>query len=69
MGTKKVSIEDNYKKLESILEELKDEESLEKSIKLYIEGKKLIEDSEKQLSEIEKKVSEFKKEQSINQDE
>lgn len=63
------SVEDNYKKLKQIVDQLQEEESLEKSMELYIEGKKLIEESERQLKEIEKKISEFKSEQMSARDE
>ena len=50
--------EESLKKLEQVLEELqKNDLSLEKSLELYDEGKKLLEICQKQLDEAKLKIS------------
>lgn len=50
---KEIYIEDKFERLKAIVEELKGDAKLQDSMKLYKEGKALIEECKKELDEIE----------------
>lgn len=53
-------IEDKYNEIKKIIDRLGTEISIEESIDLYIDGKKLIKECEEELSNIEKRLMDIR---------
>ena len=54
---KKVSLEDNFKKLEEMINRMEDDElPLEESFKLYSEGMTILKNCNEEIDRVEKKV-------------
>lgn len=54
---KKTSLEDNFKKLEEMIEKMEDDElPLEESFKLYSEGMTILKNCNEEIDRVEKKV-------------
>lgn len=66
---KKVSIEENLERLDSIIEQLEQEDTtLTESMKVYSEGVGLIKDCEQMLDKVEKQIIELTKESDDGED-